>query len=151
MASYVAVKTKRYEIPGILSFFYREYIVVFWWLPIYHLLLELYNLICSMQNVGKWDWWRINTAKNYRLTYPPSEVILGSKWNINIDCTSLNQKAYKTQTIFLNVSLKTKNWKDRKKILKICKKLTNLQNTKTLKQTNLSVFCKSNYELNNIF
>ena len=32
----------------------------------------------------------------------------------------------------------------------MCKKLINLQNTKTQKQTNLSIFCKSNDELNNI-
>ena len=33
----------------------------------------------------------------------------------------------------------------------MCKKLTNPQNTKTQKQTNLSTFCKSNNDLINIF
>ena len=46
--------------------------------------------------------------------------------------------------------LKQKIEKNRKKLFKICKKLTNPQNTKSQKQTNLSIFCKSNNELNNI-
>ena len=53
--------------------------------------------------------------------------------------------------IFKKLLLKQEIEKVGKKILKICKKITNLQNTKIEKQTNLSVFCKLNNELNNIF
>ena len=57
----------------------------------------------------------------------------------------------KHQKIVKKVSFKIKNWKKWKKILKIGKKLTNQQNTKTEKQTNLSILCKSSNEFNTIF
>ena len=41
--------------------------------------------------------------------------------------------------------------KNGKTLLKIWKKFTITQNTKTQKQTNFSIFCKLNNELNNIF
>ena len=47
----------------------------------------------------------------------------------------------KHEKMLKKVSLKTKNWNNRKKILKMCKKLTNPKTQKTQKQTNLSIFC----------
>ena len=47
--------------------------------------------------------------------------------------------------------LKQKIEKIEKSYLKICKNLTNPQNTKTQTQTNISIFCKSNNELNALF
>ena len=57
----------------------------------------------------------------------------------------------KHQKIFFESFSYTKKFKKMgKRLLKMCKKLSNLRNTKIQKQTNLSIFCKSNDELNNI-
>ena len=58
---------------------------------------------------------------------------------------------WNTKNIYKKNSLRTKKWSNRKQLLKICSKLTNLLNTKTEKQTCLQIFCNSNNELINIF
>ena len=77
-----------------------------------------------------------------------------NKRNFGISSICFNKKLYKTQNnTFKKFLLKQKvKKKSRKKTFKICKKLKKKpQNAKTQKQTCLSIFRKSNDELNNIF
>ena len=55
-----------------------------------------------------------------------------------------------SQCIFKKIRLNQKI-KKKEKVIKINKKSTNPQNIKTQKQPNLSIFCISNNEFNNIF
>ena len=93
---------------------------------------------CNNNNTSvRWIYftrWALEYSKHWFTEdiHRPLELILGNKWNFVINLISFNKKCFKTlKNIFKKVYHEIKNWKNREKLLKICKKLTNPQNSKT--------------------